>query len=250
MNPRGRSLANLGAYATPAAQLPSLPPPSTPFEEAVLRLLNVRVGAGTPWERWVTVRDLEQLGLRGGQADAGMPTDTRGVPVWINRGTGGFRLVTLAALATALREHLDLPAGGSITDADLASLRRRIAAIQPGVSQSELNAAVRTAMEALRVQLLDGVSTGGGPADLEQRLTDLESRADQSSTQQARDKSRTVQITAADDVWTVTHNLARYPGVTVLNADGEKVEADVSWDSMTQITITHGRPMTGWVLLT
>ena len=45
--------------------------------------------------------------------------------------------------------------------------------------------------------------------------------------------------------WTVVHNLGRIPVVSVLNAAGQEVLADVEHGSINATTITHGSPMAG-----
>ncbi|MCU9947488.1 hypothetical protein [Pseudomonas sp. PDM13] len=46
-------------------------------------------------------------------------------------------------------------------------------------------------------------------------------------------------------VWTVPHNLERYPSVTVVDAGGRRVEPDVEYIDQNIVQITHGRPETG-----
>lgn len=45
--------------------------------------------------------------------------------------------------------------------------------------------------------------------------------------------------------WTVVHNLGRFPAVTVLDAAGLEVLADVEHGSLNATTIVHGSPMSG-----
>lgn len=46
-------------------------------------------------------------------------------------------------------------------------------------------------------------------------------------------------------VWTVPHNLQRFPSVTVVDASGRKVEPDITYIDQDIVQITHGRPETG-----
>lgn len=48
-------------------------------------------------------------------------------------------------------------------------------------------------------------------------------------------------------VWTVPHNLARRPSVTVTDDAGNTVEPDVRYLDDNIVQITHGQPLTGWV---
>jgi hypothetical protein len=51
-------------------------------------------------------------------------------------------------------------------------------------------------------------------------------------------------------VWTITHNLHRYPEALVLDDTGEEIIPDIEYTSIDVITITHGRPYSGRVILT
>ncbi|WP_236207465.1 hypothetical protein [Pseudomonas tohonis] len=46
-------------------------------------------------------------------------------------------------------------------------------------------------------------------------------------------------------VWTVPHNLQRFPSVTVVDSAGRKVEPDITYIDQDIVQITHGRPETG-----
>lgn len=46
-------------------------------------------------------------------------------------------------------------------------------------------------------------------------------------------------------VWTIPHNLTRYPSVTVVDTLGQKVEPDVSYVDDSIVKITHGQPCAG-----
>mgnify|MGYP001580748714 FL=1 len=49
--------------------------------------------------------------------------------------------------------------------------------------------------------------------------------------------------------WTVSHNLGRFPSVTVVDVSGSKVEPDVTYIDENIIQITHGVPMSGMAYL-
>ena len=49
--------------------------------------------------------------------------------------------------------------------------------------------------------------------------------------------------------WNIQHTLQRRPAVTIFDATGQEVEADVEADS-TSVTITFPSPITGSVVLT
>lgn len=46
-------------------------------------------------------------------------------------------------------------------------------------------------------------------------------------------------------VWTIPHNLGRYPSVTVVDTTGAKVEPDISYVDSNIIQITHGAAFAG-----
>lgn len=46
-------------------------------------------------------------------------------------------------------------------------------------------------------------------------------------------------------VWTVPHNLGRFPSVTVVDHLGNRVEPDVTYIDQNIVQITHGRPEIG-----
>lgn len=50
-------------------------------------------------------------------------------------------------------------------------------------------------------------------------------------------------------IWTVPHNLDRYPGVTVTDHLGNVISADVSYVDSNIVRITHGMALTGTVYL-
>ena len=50
-------------------------------------------------------------------------------------------------------------------------------------------------------------------------------------------------------IWTVPHNLGRYPGVTVTDHLGNVISADVSYVDSNIVRITHGMASTGTVYL-
>ncbi|BCG26445.1 hypothetical protein TUM18999_57310 [Pseudomonas tohonis] len=51
--------------------------------------------------------------------------------------------------------------------------------------------------------------------------------------------------TIALAVWTVPHNLQRFPSVTVVDHLGNRVEPDVTYIDDNIVQITHGRPEIG-----
>jgi hypothetical protein len=54
------------------------------------------------------------------------------------------------------------------------------------------------------------------------------------------------QNTAAT-VWTVGHNLGKYPAITVTDSGGSTIIPDVHYDSTAQVTLTFGSPTSGRV---
>ena len=49
----------------------------------------------------------------------------------------------------------------------------------------------------------------------------------------------------ASDVWVVTHNMNKYPSVSVVDSAGSTVVGDVLYDSLNQVTITFSAPFSG-----
>ena len=50
--------------------------------------------------------------------------------------------------------------------------------------------------------------------------------------------------------WSITHGLGRYPQVTVLDPQGERVFSDLDYGSINALTITHAAPLAGIAILT
>jgi hypothetical protein len=44
--------------------------------------------------------------------------------------------------------------------------------------------------------------------------------------------------TSSSNTWTVTHNLGRFPSVTVVDTGGTIIEAPITYNSANQLTIT------------
>jgi hypothetical protein len=49
----------------------------------------------------------------------------------------------------------------------------------------------------------------------------------------------------AQTVWTVQHNLGKYPSVTVVDSAGTVVEGDIHHDSLNQVTLTFSAAFSG-----
>ena len=50
--------------------------------------------------------------------------------------------------------------------------------------------------------------------------------------------------------WSITHNLGRYPQVTVLDSDGNRVMPDLEYGSLNDVTLIHAAPLAGTAILT
>lgn len=50
--------------------------------------------------------------------------------------------------------------------------------------------------------------------------------------------------------WSIDHGLGRYPQVTVLDPNGERVLPDLDYGSVNAVTITHAEPLAGTAILT
>lgn len=49
--------------------------------------------------------------------------------------------------------------------------------------------------------------------------------------------------------WIIDHNLNKYPQVTLIDDDGNLIEADVSYGNLNQVTITFAEPQSGKAVL-
>lgn len=58
-----------------------------------------------------------------------------------------------------------------------------------------------------------------------------------------------VQVTPAA-TWAITHDLGRYPQVTVLDAAGQRLLPDLLYGSLNAVTVTHAEPLAGTAILT
>ena len=62
---------------------------------------------------------------------------------------------------------------------------------------------------------------------------------------QKQDKNFYFNQTTATDTWVITHNLNKYPSVTVIDSAGTEVVGDIAYDSLNQITITFSGAFKG-----
>lgn len=65
--------------------------------------------------------------------------------------------------------------------------------------------------------------------------------ADDKANWNAKESDKTFvydQTDVASATWVITHNLNKYPSVTVVDSSGTVVEGDVQYDSLNQVTIT------------
>lgn len=53
----------------------------------------------------------------------------------------------------------------------------------------------------------------------------------------------------AASTWTIDHNLDAYPSITVVDSSGDKVHADIRYNSNTRISVFHSTPLEGIVYL-
>lgn len=49
----------------------------------------------------------------------------------------------------------------------------------------------------------------------------------------------------ASATWVITHNMGKYPSVTIVDTAGDEVEGEVKYNSLNQVTITFSAPVTG-----
>lgn len=58
------------------------------------------------------------------------------------------------------------------------------------------------------------------------------------ASESGNDKNYTHTQSQSSNTWVITHNLGKYPSVTVINSAGDEVVGDVKYDSQNQVTIT------------
>ena len=49
--------------------------------------------------------------------------------------------------------------------------------------------------------------------------------------------------------WIIEHNLEKYPIVSIIDDNGDEVEADIHYDSLNQITINFNKEVKGFAIL-
>lgn len=59
------------------------------------------------------------------------------------------------------------------------------------------------------------------------------------------DKSFTFTQSVAANTWSITHNLGKYPSVTVVDSGGNVIIGDVAYDSVNALTCTFSAPFSG-----
>lgn len=251
-NDRNRNQLADSPNASKPAKLPSIPAVRTsadlvPFAQALKQHIDARTAAtGNPFEKWVTLRDVSQIGLLGSPQLKAIPSDFAGVPVWTSRKV--YAMLTMQALAEAMTDYLsdaDKEEDSPVTRQEFDLLVQRVAAIRPGVTTSE----VQQLLTQLRSQL-----TEEWRRDIERALAGI----DVATLQDALDAAtraiamlnrlalgyRFDQATPAL-VWTCVHRLQRYPTISVMDATGEKIEPDIVFNDIDTVTITHGRATAG-----
>lgn len=244
LNPRGRDMVKDSPFTTRPAALPGLPTATTAFERAVKETLDLRTGGGNPHERWLTLRELVESGLKPGAAETVMPRDVLSMPVWVGRGR--FVPVSLSALATSLQELMTLTTD---TNAEaLAKIRRRIADLPVGVSPSQLDTAIAKLQLELAAKWKLDIEAAAEGSDVAEAIEEIRTIAQNAAAQAQRVRGRTLSFASAT-VWTVDHGLNGYPVITVMNDAGEKIEPDVEYVTANQIVVTHGRATAGTVML-
>lgn len=49
--------------------------------------------------------------------------------------------------------------------------------------------------------------------------------------------------------WIINHNLNKYPQVTLIDDDGNEIEADIFYGTLNQVTVTFAQPTSGKAVL-
>jgi hypothetical protein len=63
--------------------------------------------------------------------------------------------------------------------------------------------------------------------------------------EQIGDSTQTFTQSAASTIWTITHNLGKYPSVTTVNNNGELIEGLITFISANQLTIQFSPAVAG-----
>lgn len=63
------------------------------------------------------------------------------------------------------------------------------------------------------------------------------------------DKNYFYTQSTASDVWEITHNLNKYPSVTIIDSSGNEVIGDVEYNSINQVTLTFAGAFKGTATL-
>ena len=63
------------------------------------------------------------------------------------------------------------------------------------------------------------------------------------------DKNYFYTQSTASDVWKITHNLNKYPSVTIIDSSGNEVIGDVEYNSINQVTLTFAGAFKGTATL-
>jgi hypothetical protein len=50
---------------------------------------------------------------------------------------------------------------------------------------------------------------------------------------------------AASSTWTIAHNMGRYPSVTIVDAQGNVIQAEIAYLTTTSVRITFSEPVAG-----
>jgi hypothetical protein len=237
-NPRNRNQVNQSPWATTEAKLPPIPVVRTgqkaidDFCQAVKTKLEIRDGGRNVYEKWMTKRDLAEIGLYPSPPNHTIPPNTDGIMVRIT--PGKYVALTLQGLETALaalraKVEEDPPAStGGGTDTSKF------------VTRSEMT----TELSALEKKLREAINAIVIPKS--PSLSDFEVlRRQVQLLQQGYDYIKVV----ADDVWVINHEMNTRPVVIVLNDAGEKIEQDVEYTDLNTVTITHGSAITGRAVL-
>ncbi len=55
--------------------------------------------------------------------------------------------------------------------------------------------------------------------------------------------------TSAASTWSIVHNLATKPAVTLIDPTGKELHAEISWPNNSTVTVTHAQPYSGTAYL-
>lgn len=89
-----------------------------------------------------------------------------------------------------------------------------------------------------------GVPSGGNDGDILTKDGSTNYETEWTSPNSIRDKNYTTSFTVSDEI-TVSHNLNKYPSVTIIDTAGDTVEGDVYHSTVNELIVRFTNPFSG-----